>query len=69
MVIERLSKKHKTDKEEAQIGLLHVSKICLVFWCQRKNVILISMLNVLSNLGFVHSSFHYDGVVNWKLHG
>ena len=36
MVIERLSKKHKTDKEEAQIGLLHGLRNSSFILCQRK---------------------------------
>lgn len=36
MVIERLSKKHKTDKEEAQIGLLHGLRNSSFTLCQRK---------------------------------
>ena len=37
MVIERLSKKHKTDKEEAQIGLLHGLKKFFVFFVSKKS--------------------------------
>ena len=36
MVIERLSKKHKTDKEEEQIGLYNVLKIFLAFSVKQK---------------------------------
>ena len=36
MVIERLSKKHKTDKEDEQIGLYNVLKIFLAFSVKQK---------------------------------
>ena len=36
MVIERLSKKHKTDKEEEQIGLYNVLKIFLAISVKQK---------------------------------
>ena len=36
MVIERLSKKHKTDKEEEQIGLHNVLTIFLAFSVKQK---------------------------------
>ena len=54
MVIERLSKKHKTDKEEAQIGLLHGLKKFFVFLCQRKVTKLIEKLEIIT-LNLLHS--------------
>ena len=54
MVIERLSKKHKTDKEEAQIGLLHGIKNSSFFLCQRKVTKLIEKLEIIT-LNLLHS--------------